>query len=176
VDGNQDGIIQANELVPVIGTAATPSQGFRHWAVGADLRVTLTTPLGLTRLATEVTVASNLDRGLFVADPIANNNLDVRQLGVYASIVQDLWAWGIVGFRFDLYNPNADLRDARAGQLLPASQTITTLSPIVGARVGERTRFVVQYDHIIDNLARDQLGVPTDLKNDQVTARLQVDL
>jgi hypothetical protein len=176
VDGNEDGIIQSSELVPVIGAAATPSANFRHWAVGADLRVTIATPLGLTRLASEVIVGSNMDRGLFVADPIANGNLDVRQLGVYASVVQDLWSWGLVGFRFDLYNPNADLRDARAGQLLPANQTITTLSPIAGVRVGERTRFVVQYDRIIDNLTRDQLGVPTDLKNDQITARLQVDL
>jgi hypothetical protein len=176
VDGNEDGIIQASELVPVIGASATPSQNFRHWAVGADLRVTVTTPLGLTRLGGEVIVGSNMDRGLFVADPIANGNLDVRQLGFYASIVQDLWTWGLVGFRFDLYNPNADLRDARAGQLLPANQTITTLSPIVGVRVGERARVVVQYDRILDNLTRDQLGVPTDLKNDQLTARLQVDL
>jgi hypothetical protein len=176
VDGNEDGIIQSSELTPVIGASATPSANFRHWAVGADLRLTVTTPLGLTRLGGEVIVGSNLDRGLFVADPIANGNLDVRQLGFYASLVQDVFSWGLVGFRIDLYNPNADVRDTRAGLLLPANQTITTLSPIIGARVGERTRLVVQYDRVQDNLARDQLGVPTDLKNDQLTARLQVDL
>ena len=68
------------------------------------------------------------------------------------------------------------LFDSRAGQLLPASQTITTLSPLIGVRFKDRTRLSLQYDHITDNLARDATGVPTDLSNDQVMCRLQVDL
>ena len=120
-------------------------------------------------------VASNMDRGLFVADPVATG-FDVRELGYYAAFVQDVLAWGFVGFRVDVYNPNADLFENRAGQLLPASQSITTLSPLVGFRIGERARLSLQYDHILDNLARDATGVPTDLKNDLITARLQVDL
>ena len=100
----------------------------------------------------------------------------MRELGFYAAFVQDVLGWGFVGFRVDVYNPNADLFDSRAGQLLPTSQTITTLSPLVGVRIGERARLSLQYDLIQDNLARDASGVPTDLKNDQITVRLQVDL
>ena len=100
----------------------------------------------------------------------------MRQFGVYAAVVQEVFAWGLVGFRFDLYNPNADFFDSRAGQLLPASQTITTLSPLIGVRIKDRARLSLQYDHISDNLARDATGVPTDLSNDQITCRLQVDL
>ena len=49
------------------------------------------------------------------------------------------------------------------------------MSPLVGVRFKDRARLSLQYDHITDNLARDATGVPTDLRNDQVTLRLQVD-
>jgi len=174
-DVNENGTVDLGEVMSVPGTAATPSANFRRWAVGADLRVTLRTPLGLSRLQSEVVVASNMDRGLFVSDPITTG-VDVRQFGFYAAVIQDLYAWGFVGFRVDTYNPNADLFESRAGALLPTSQTITTLSPLAGVRIGDRTRVSVQYDHIQDNLARDATGVPADLSNDQIIARLQVDL
>jgi len=174
-DLNENGQVDLGEVMAVPATAATPSANFRRWAVGADLRVTLRTSLGLTRLLGEAAVGNNMDRGLFVADPIVTG-VDVRQFGFYAAVVQDVFAWGLVGFRVDVYNPNADLFDSRAGQLLPASQTITTLSPLIGVRFKDRARLSLQYDHITDNLARDATGVPTDLRNDQVTLRLQVDL
>lgn len=175
VDLDEDGQIDLGEVMAVPGSSASPSANFRHWAVGADLRVTLRTRFGLTQLSGEGVIAGNLDRGLFGSDPIASG-VDVRQLGFYAAIVQDIGAWGLIGFRVDAYNPNLDAFDSRAGQLLPSSQTITTLSPLIGARIGDRVRVSVEYDRIFDNLARDAVGVPTDLKNDQVTARLQVDL
>jgi hypothetical protein len=174
-DINQNGQIDAGEVSAVPGASATPSANFRRWAVGADLRVTVRTRLGLSQLFGEAVLASNLDRGLFPADPVVTG-LDVRELGFAAGFTQELGTRGLIGFRADVYNPNADVLDSRAGHILPASQTITTLSPLVGVRVGNRTRVSLQYDRIIDNLARDERGVPTDLRNDQLTARLQVDL
>jgi hypothetical protein len=38
----------------------------------------------------------------------------------------------------------------------------------------EVARLVFQYDVIVDHLARDTRGVPTDLRNNQWTLRLQV--
>jgi len=55
------------------------------------------------------------------------------------------------------------------------SQTITTLSPLVGVTIPGRARLVFQYDAVIDALSRDALGVPADLRNDRFTLRLQVE-
>ncbi len=80
----------------------------------------------------------------------------------------------MIGIRYDLYNPNSDSTDSRGGKFLPSSQTIRTVSPLVGLTLPDRARLVFQYDHISDLLARDSKGVPTDFKNDQWTLRLQV--
>jgi hypothetical protein len=174
-DINENSQIDAGEVTPVPGSAATPSSNFRRWAVGADLRLALRTSLGETRLFGELVAASNLDRGLVVADPVAAS-LDLRELGFHAGLLQQVRRWGWLGFRADAYDPNADFLDSRAGRLLPSSLRVTTLSPLVGVQVGERTRIIVQYDHVLDKLARDGRGVPANLKNDLVTARLQVEL
>lgn len=131
--------------------------------------------IGWTRFAAEVTVASNLDRGLFVADPIVVGS-DLRHLGAYALLTQELGDHAFAGARFDYYDPNLDALDSRSGMLLPRNETITTLSPLVGARLPYHVRAALQYDVVFDNLARDAQGVPTDLANNRLTARLQVDL
>jgi hypothetical protein len=175
VDLNQNGVIDPGELMPVAAMAATPSQDFARWAVGADLELMIHTRLGLTMIYGEATVATNLDRGLFVADPVATG-VDVRELGAYAAISQEILRYGIVGFRFDYYDPNADFFDQRGGKLLPSSQAIKTFSPLVGLQLPDRARLLFQYDAVRDLLARDVTGVPTDLKNDRWTIRLQVQL
>jgi hypothetical protein len=174
-DANENGAIDTGELVPVPGTAAVPSENFDRWAVGADLALGLRTGLGWTRLEVEVTVASNLDRGLFVADPVAAGG-DLRHLGLTAAVIQDLGRRPFVGFRFDRYDPDLDFLDDRRGMLIPTDASITTLSPLVGVRLPWRARVTAQYDAIFDTLTRDDRGVPTDLRNDRWTARLQVEL
>jgi hypothetical protein len=174
-DLNQNGAIDAGELTPVPGTAATPSVNFTHWAVGADLQLRLRTPIGQTMLYGEAVIASNLDRGLFVADPIATG-VDVRHFGAYGAITQEITPYAIVGFRFDYYDPNADFFDKRGGKLLPTSQAIKTFSPVIGAQFPGRARLLFQYDAVRDLLAKDRSGVPADLKNDRFTVRLQVQL
>ncbi|MCE9573059.1 MAG: OprO/OprP family phosphate-selective porin [Deltaproteobacteria bacterium] len=174
-DTNQNGAIDTGELIAVPGTAATPSENFRRWALGADVEVGVRSRLGWTRVYGEVTIASNLDRGLYVADPITAGG-DVRELGAYAAAIQDLGSRAFVGLRFDVYDPNLDAFDDRKGTLIPTDARLLTLSPLVGVRLPWHARVTVQYDHITDNLARDRRGVPTDLKNDRITARLQVEL
>jgi len=192
-------VLDAGELTAVPGTAATPSQNFDRWAVGLDLGITLETKLlGKSRLYGEVFIAQNADRGVFVADPIATGT-NVRELGFYAAFLQDVTRWGIIGFRIDRYDPNSDFLDKRVGKLVPADASLTTLSPLIGLTLpdlvqrpseasprasrpflhGEMrsvVRLVFQYDAILDKLARNSSGVPTDLRNDQLTLRLQGEL
>lgn len=174
-DLNENGAVDLGETTGVPGFAATPSANFDRWAVGADLRFALRTALGLSRLYGEVYLASNLDRGLFVADPISAGT-DSRELGAYVAGVQELGKWLFFGARVDVYDPNSDFLDKRQGKLVPTKQTITTFSPLVGLSLGGHGRFVVQYDLVRDHLARDVRGVPVDAKNDQLSFRVQVDL
>jgi hypothetical protein len=169
---NENGVVDNGEVSALPATAATPSVNFDRWAAALDLRLALTTGFGVTRLYGEVTFASNLDRGLYVADPVASG-IDKRELAYYVAAIQDVTKWGFVGFRFDGYNPDADFLDQRAGVLVPTNATITTLSPLVGLTWEDVLRLTFQYDHTIDNLGRDTSGVPTDLKNDAWTVRLQ---
>jgi hypothetical protein len=174
-DLNENGAVELGELFSVPGAAAVPSENFDRWALGADLAVGIRSRLGWTRVAAEVAVASNLDRGLFVADPIVAGG-DVRHLGAYALVTQELGPRAFAGARVDYYDPNLDAFDARAGMLLPRDETITTLSALAGARLPRNVRLSVQLDLVVDSLARDGQGVPADLANNRVTARLHVDL
>jgi hypothetical protein len=174
-DLNEDGVIQPYELIPVTGAAATPSQNFDRWEVGLDLRVHYRSKLGVTKLYGELAVAQNLDRGLYVADPTVTN-VDQRELGYYIGLVQEVTRWGVVGLRYDVYDPNFDAFDKRQGKLLPFSETINTWSPMLGLVLPDRARLVLQYDIIRNAFARTNVGVPTNLKDNTLTLRLQVQL
>jgi hypothetical protein len=174
-DLNEDGTIQANELQGVPAQSATSSQTFSHWAVGADLQASYADPLGVLKAYGELTLAQNLDRAMFIADPVSTGT-DTRELGWYVAITQEVMTYGLVGFRYDYYDPNADIFDKRGGQLLPYSERIETFSPLVGVVLPHRAEALVQYDFIRNYLARDATGVPTNLKMNTLTLRLQVEL
>jgi hypothetical protein len=172
---SEDGLIQIPELVGVPGAAATPSQNFTRWLLGADLGFELASKLGVTHLYGEISVASNMDRNVFVADPVTTG-LDEREFGYYVALYHEFKSGPIAGFRFDKYDPNSDFLDSRAGKLLPVTETITTYSPLIGFQVPHKARLVAQYDVIKDSLGRNDLGVPTDKKNNVWTIRLQGEL
>lgn len=177
-DLNENGTIDSGELVAVPGISATPSFTFSRWAANVDAQVGVKSRIGWSQLWAEVTVASNLDRGLYVSDPIAVG-ADLRQLQVYGAFIQDLTRWAVLGFRYEFYDPNTDALDRRRGTFVPAKAGMHTFSPLVGAVLpagitgGLRGRVVFQYDAVIDALGRDSRGVPVDLKNDQFTVRVQ---
>ncbi|CAN5924976.1 hypothetical protein BH11MYX4_BH11MYX4_64360 [soil metagenome] len=174
-DLNEDGAIQTPELAAVPASAAMPSASFERWAVGVHLGASYRSALGVTSLRSEAYVAQNMDRGLFVADPVATGT-DSRELGAYVAAVQTLGRYGMLGFRYDLYDPNLDVLDKRSGRLVPFSQRIHTLAPLVGLVLPPHARLTFQYDVIRDSLAKDARGVPTDLANDTWTLRLLVHL
>jgi hypothetical protein len=175
VDLNGDGMIQPNELMAVPAMAATPSQNFTRWAVGADLELRLHTSIGWSMLYGEATVATNLDRALFVADPVTTG-IDVRELGAYAAFVQEITPYGLLAFRFDYYDPNADFFQSTSGKLVPVSQAIYTFSPLVGLQLPDRARLVFEYDAVRNLLGIDARGVPTSLAMDHFAVRLQVQM
>lgn len=172
VDLNENGFVDTGELVPVPARGARPSQTFRRWALGLDLAGGLRTKLGWTRIFGEVTIASNLDRGFFVADPI-ETGADLRELAAYVAVVQDVTSYVRVGYRFDLYDPDFDSLDNRRGALLPVDATVQTHSPNLAVRWLGVGLLALQYDHVRDTLGRDARGVPTDVKNDRWTLRVQ---
>jgi hypothetical protein len=174
-DLNEDGLVQVNELQGVPAQAATLSQNFPHWAVGADLQTSYEDPLGSLKVYGELTIAQNLDRSMFIADPILSGT-DTRELGWYVGVTQEVMTYGLVGFRYDYYDPNADIFDKRGGLLIPYSDSIQTFSPLVGAVLPHRAEALVQYDIIRNYLARDATGVPANLKMNTLTVRLQVEL
>jgi hypothetical protein len=171
-DGDANGEIGAGEIVSVGGRGAIPSKNFKHWAVGADLSFELKTKAGTSRLYGEVLIAENLDRALYVADP-GKEGIDFRELSWYAAFLQDITRFGFVGVRYDVYDPNSDLFDARRGQVVPKDASIKTWSPVAGVRWPGVGRLSFEYDYIKDKLARDVRGVPADVKNNQWTLRLQ---
>ena len=174
-DLNEDGTVQPYELQALPAASATPSRTFDHWALGGDLQLEYTSWLGTSKLYGEVVVGQNMDRGLFVADPTLTS-IDARELGAYVGFTQELGRHALVGFRYDYYDPNADLFDKRAGKLVPYTQAIKTYSPLVGLVVPGRAKLLFQYDIVQDYLARSVSGVPTNLKNDAWTLRLQVEM
>jgi hypothetical protein len=174
IDDNNNGFAEPHEFQGATGSAALPSQDFQRWALGLDLGVAKKTGLGVSRLNAEAVVASNLDRGLLVSDPILSG-ADVRQVVLTLSAMQQITDYGFVGMRLAYYDPNSDVFEQRAGVFHLKDESFLVLSPVLGLTL-PHGRLVAQYDLVGDHLGRDERGVPTNAKNNQLTIRLQVDL
>ena len=73
------------------------------------------------------------------------------------------------------YDPNSDLLEQRAGVFHLRDQSFWVVAPVLGLTL-PHGRLAAQYDFVSDHLARDERGVPSNARNDQLTVRLQVDL
>jgi hypothetical protein len=172
-DANEDGVVQAQEITVVPGAAATPSESFSRFALGADLRVSVMMPtLGELALRAEIVRASNVDRGLFVADPVAASR-DLREAGFYLGATQELTRWAVVGVRYDRYDPDSDRQDQRALRLVPIDASYRTWSFMACARY-DQARVIVQYDLRRNAAGRSASGAPTTLADDSLTVRAEV--
>jgi hypothetical protein len=105
-----------------------------------------------------------------------NGDRDQRELGYFVGITQEIARYGVIGFRYDVYDPNLDASEKRAGSVLPYGQAIKTYSPLFGLVLPDRARLLFQYDVIRNSLARTTAGVPTNLQANTWTLRLQVQL
>ncbi len=174
-DSNGNQILDQGDVVGIPGSAASPSYNFDRWAVGADLQIRFKTDLGQSKVYGEFQLGSNMDRSLFIANPTISGQPS-RELGYYIGLVQEITPYGVVGFRTDFYNPDADFLGYASGKRVPISETVRTYSPVVGLVVPGHARLVFQYDFVKDHMGRNVDGLITDLKNDQWTLRLQGEL
>jgi len=173
-DANEDGQAQMTELQVIGGQPATASADFPRFALGADLRARLELPvLGALELGAELIWASNLDRGLFVADPIATGQ-DARELGWAVELTQSLPLGFLVGARLDTYNPDADAADLQGAQRVPRDASVTTWSALASWRWEHTARLSVQYEHQRNTLGRGLNGAPTTLGSDRLAVRAEV--
>lgn len=172
-DFNDNGSLDSGELVALPALSQRPSQTFDRWALGADVSAVFTSAAGVTQVAAEAAMGSNMDRGLFVADPV-RSGLDQRSVLASLSAVQRLpWPWS-VGLRATWYRPDLDLLDARRGELLPVGQRFDVVSSQVTWHISADAALLGEWEHIADRLGRDAIGQPTDLANDRFALRGQL--
>jgi hypothetical protein len=141
--------------------------------VGADSRVSVHfAPHADLNVRAEVVRSSNLDRGIEVADPIGAGH-DLRELGWYLGATQEITEWGLVGVRYDRYDPDQDARDQQPTQVVPRDRSYSTLALLAMLR-WETARLSFEYDRNRNALGRDSNGAPINLKSDAYTLRAQV--
>lgn len=173
VDSNGDGRVQINELVVVPGSSATPSQTFDRNALGFDLQAHWCVCVVGTGFAfAEAVLATNLDRGLVYADPIALSR-DQRHLGFVLGVVQGLGTHASIGVRYDRYNADRDVIERSGVMFVGAEKMFSTLGVMATARWND-ARFLVQYDHERNPFGRGDNGLATTRAADRVTLRAQV--
>lgn len=169
-DRNQDGMFQPSEVAVAPGISASPSSNFKRQAIGADLRI-VAHPLALGETVGygEVYLAKNLDRAILPADPKAIGR-DITERGIYLAITQQLGEHGMVGFRYDHYDPDRDSTDTRSAILIPQTFIYQTFA-FTAALTAPSGRVVVEYDVNRNHLGRDDQGSPTNLKDNAFFVR-----
>jgi hypothetical protein len=173
-DRNDNNSLDNGEIDAVPAKSATPSKNFDRHALGADLRVVVRVPgLGATTAYGEITWAKNLGRGSrMLADPIAVDQ-DLRELGYYLALVQDIGRFLQAGIRYDFYDPNRDSTDQQQARQVPSSQTYESWSFVAGARIPSG-RLIAQYDVNRNHNGRTAAGLPTNLADNAFTLRAEV--
>jgi hypothetical protein len=172
-DQNGDGLVEPNEITAVGGMAATPSQEFHRFAIAADARLVVAMPsLGDLTFRAEAVRSVNLDRGLEVADPVTAGR-DLREVGWSVGATQEITRYGLIGIRYDEYDPDGDSTQQRAIQVVPVNRRYTTLALMAMLRY-ERARLVLEYDVNTNPLGIASSGAPTTLADNALTLRTQV--
>ncbi|MDB4976417.1 MAG: phosphate-selective porin [Myxococcaceae bacterium] len=176
-DVNESGTITPTSILLLPGRSAIASRTFDRWATGVDAELSAQV-LDVWKLWVrgEFMFGSNIDRGQFISDPVSTG-FNGRGYGAVAAVESLLWQTGLLGVRYDFYDPNPDATSNVAGAVVKASQRISTTSAVAGLQLpGTRTRFFAEYDRVKDHLALGLNGRPSDLKNDRFLCRLQVSL
>ncbi len=172
-DTNEDGIVQPDEVTVIPGTAASASETFHRFALGADLRVVADIPvLGELVLRGEIVRGSNIDRGVMPADPVSTGR-NLREFGWYAGFTQEITRYGMIGVRYDRYDPDADAQNQLGVKVVPATSAFSTWAFMGALRYGGG-RFIAEYDRNTNALGRDTNGAPVNLKDDAFTLRAEM--
>ena len=173
VDENGDGIVQTTELQVVPGFPAVPSKTFDHHALGADLQVHwCICMLGRGTAFAEAALATNLDRALIYADPVAASR-DYRELGFSIGFVQEAGRYARFGARYDRYAGDRDA-NTRAGLTVIGVDKIFSTLALIGVAHWEGAQLTAEYDHERNPFGRGDDGTPRTREADRLTLRAQV--
>ena len=173
-DTNEDGKVSTRRDCRRPAASPSPSYSFDRWAVSADLQLRLKTPAGFTKLYGEVQLGSNMDRALFIANPtIGGQELASLATTLAFCKTSPPMGWWV---SHRLLRPQCRLSRLSIGQSDSAFRSDAHVLAPSRPRLPGRARFVFQYDFVRDHLGRTATGLPTDLKNDQWTLRLQGEL
>jgi hypothetical protein len=175
-DENEDGMVQSSEIQFVAGAPGEPSRNFERRALNVDAALAFELPLfGAGRVYGEVTYAVNLDRALFVADPIATGR-DARELGVMAGLRQSLTRHAELGFRYDRYDPDRDTSGRLGLRVVPYDASFETYGIALAWCTLPQLRVTAEYDHRSNPLGRNRQGAPSTLAADSLILRAQLEL
>ena len=174
VDENHDGIVQTTELHVSPGRPGEPSQKFHHAGLGADASVEWCLRwAGAGQAFFEGAIATNLDRGVLYADPIAASR-DLRELGFAAGVVQHLTPNALAAVRYDRYDADRDASQQSGIMLVGVDKVFATWAFLAAGMIGS-TRLSVEYDHVRNPLGLSDTGVPTTRADDRVVVRAQAE-
>lgn len=172
-DANDNGIVELTEIQVIQGSAATASATFERFAVGADVALEVPMPwAGRLRLFAEGVLAKNLDRGLYIADPVARSR-SLRELGYAIGIRQEVTEYAEAGARFDHYDPDFDASEIQGFEVVPVDPSFDTLAVTVAAR-WKVARFIIEYNHRENALGRGDDGRPTTREDDSFALRAEL--
>jgi hypothetical protein len=173
-DVNEDGVVQTSELQVIAGSAAEPSQNFQRFGIGVDAALSARLPvLGELNAFAELSLAKNLDRGLWPADPVAAGR-DLRELGWAVGARQAITRHVEVGARYDVYDPDFDRSERRGTTFVPVDARFGTLSVFAALHTFQTLRLTVQYDHRRNPLGRTASGAEATLAADTLVVRAQL--
>ncbi len=174
VDENHDGIIQITEIHDVPGRPGEPSQAFKHDALGADASAEwCLRELGAGKAFFEGAISTNLDRGVYYADPIATSR-DLRELGFAAGVVQSLTEHGLAGVRYDRYNADRDASQQAGISLVGVDRVFDTWA-FLAAGIWHTSRLSFEYDHVRNPFGLSDSGMPTTRADDRFVVRAQAE-
>jgi hypothetical protein len=175
-DVNEDGIVQTSEIQIVSGSPGEPSKNFQRYALGADIALDYALPvLGAGRLYGELAWAKNLDRALFVADPVAQAR-PVRELGSMLALRQHLTRHAELGLRYDRYDGDLDASERRGLRIATYDAVVSTWSVALAFCTLPRLRVTAQYDHQKNPFGRSAGGASATLAADVLTLRAQLEI
>lgn len=175
VDENKDGLVEDNELQVVPGNPAEPSQTFHRSAVGADASVSWCLQvLGKGTAFFEGMLATNLDRSVIYADPVASGR-SIREAGFEIYVVQDVTPHAQAGVRYDRYDADRDASQVNGATVVRTHQLFSTWA-VMGAYRWKTVRLMAEYDHGRNPFGVADNGMPTSRDDDRVVLRAQVEM
>jgi hypothetical protein len=173
-DSDESGTVDNQaEIVGIPGVAAGASSNYTRFAFGADLAVSARLPHQLkTSLELEFYLSSDLDRGVFPADPQGTLGRSMREIGYYLALIQEFGRWRL-GVRYDYYNPDQDSNKNAKGSPVPTNVSYSTLA-VAAACVASWGRLIVEYDRNQNHLGIDTSGMPVNLGDNALLVRGEV--